>query len=185
LRDDKKVAFTVTPKEWKIGTYVGYHIVSNDDTFKYQYPFPEAIKEGFKEMFSQSRLTFSFLGDLVKKLVAPKNAWERKEATESLSGPVGVGSMFVWLVSANVTASVIFLVMAVISINLWVFNLLPFPALDGGRFFFMALDAFFVRFFGKKSSHGRIEHIAHLVGFVILIGLSIFVAYQDIARLFQ
>jgi regulator of sigma E protease len=181
----KKIEITVIPKDGKIGSYIGYNITSTNDKFLYKYPIGEAIQVWFWEMYAQSRLTLGFMWDLISKLIAPKNEAERKEAVGSLSGPVWVGSMFVWLVDAKVTASVIFLIMAVISINLWVFNLLPFPALDGWRFFFMILGGFLSLFMKKNTHIGYIESVAHVVWFVILIGLSIFVAYQDIARLFQ
>jgi len=184
-RDDMVLEKVVTAKDGKIGSYIGYHVVSTNEEFVFQYPFLEAVKVGFTEMYNQSRLTLSFLKNLVVKIVSPKNATERKEAVGSLSGPVGVGSMFVGLVDAQVKISVIFLIMAVISINLWVFNLLPFPALDGGRFFFMTIGSFLSLFMKKNTHIGYIESVAHVVGFFILIGLSIFVAYQDILRLFQ
>ena len=103
------------------------------------------------------------MGNLVSKLIAPKDAAERKEAVGSLSGPVGVGSMFVGLVGAHVKISVIFLIGAIISINLAVFNLLPFPALDGGRFFFMIINSTLSLFYKKQANLEYVEHLAHIL----------------------
>ncbi len=65
-----------------------------------------------------------------------------------------------------------------ISANLAVFNLLPFPALDGGRFLFLLIEA--LR--GKPVDQKK-EAIFHLIGFVLLIGFSIFIAFQDAFKL--
>ena len=79
----------------------------------------------------------------------------------------------------------IVLILAIISINLGVFNLLPFPALDGGRFFFMIISKILAFLSRNKMSIGKVEQSAHLIGFALLMHLSIFVAYQDIMKLFQ
>ncbi|PIU43243.1 MAG: RIP metalloprotease RseP, partial [Candidatus Nealsonbacteria bacterium CG07_land_8_20_14_0_80_40_10] len=67
---------------------------------------------------------------------------------------------------------------ALISINLALINILPFPALDGGRILFIALEG--VR--GKKVIRAEIENIIHLVGFAILILLILAITYRDIIR---
>ncbi|MFH2118530.1 MAG: M50 family metallopeptidase [Candidatus Paceibacterota bacterium] len=68
----------------------------------------------------------------------------------------------------------------ILSINLGIMNLLPIPALDGGRILFVLLE----KIVGKK----RIQHIegkAHYVGFILLIGLIVLVSFRDIVQIFQ
>jgi regulator of sigma E protease len=67
---------------------------------------------------------------------------------------------------------------AFITVNLGVFNLLPLPALDGGRFIFLAIEA--VR---RKPIDPRYEGYVHGVGFMLLIGLIIFATFNDITRI--
>lgn len=67
---------------------------------------------------------------------------------------------------------------ALISINLGIFNLLPFPALDGGRLLFCLIEL--VRRKPVKPEH---EGYVHLAGMVLLFGVMIFATYNDIARL--
>ena len=65
-----------------------------------------------------------------------------------------------------------------LSINLGLINLAPIPALDGGRVVFILVEA--VR---KKPVKIEFQGLIHYVGFVVLIGLLLFVTYRDIARL--
>ena len=68
---------------------------------------------------------------------------------------------------------------AFISSNLFVFNLLPIPALDGGKMVFLTIEA--IR---RKPISPEKEGIIHFVGFVLLMIFAVFVAYNDIMRLF-
>ncbi len=70
-------------------------------------------------------------------------------------------------------------VMALITINLGLFNLLPLPALDGGRLVFILFEMIF-----KKPVPQKYEAIVHAVGFILLILLMIFVTFNDIRMLF-
>ena len=79
--------------------------------------------------------------------------------------------------------SVIGLIAALISINLGVFNLLPFPALDGGRFAFLIIQRIVRLFSNNTMLHGKIEQYIHVAGFSLLILLSIFVAFKDVMKL--
>ncbi|MEG1640838.1 MAG: site-2 protease family protein, partial [Ruthenibacterium sp.] len=66
-----------------------------------------------------------------------------------------------------------------ITINLGVFNLLPVPALDGGRLLFLIIEA--VR---HKPVPQKFEIGVNAVGFVLLMGLMLFVTFNDITKLF-
>ena len=74
--------------------------------------------------------------------------------------------------------------MAFIAINLAVMNLLPIPALDGGRIFFLVLSTLSEKLF-KKNIPMKYEAIINLVFFALLMALMLFVTFNDVARLFQ
>lgn len=173
----------VTPEGGKIGSYVGYNVTEIRKDFRYKYGFIDSLKEGGIETYNQSAMTLELLGTLVQRIVSPKAPAERTEAVQSLGGPIAIGNLFVNLLSAKVAFSVILLIAALISINLGVFNLLPFPALDGGRFAFLVIHRIVAVFTKKKTLSGKIEQYIHIVGFSLLILLSIFVAYQDTMKL--
>jgi len=174
---------SVTSKDGKIGSYVGYNITDIRKDFRYKYSFFESIKEWGIETYKESVMTLELLWTLVKRIVTPRVPTERTEAVESLGGPIAIGNLFVNLLDAKVAFSVILLIAALISINLGVFNLLPFPALDGGRFAFLIIHRIVGIFSKKKALHGKIEQYIHIAGFSFLILLSIFIAYQDILKI--
>lgn len=90
-----------------------------------------------------------------------------------LSGPVGIVREVATQASADLT-NLLWLT-AFLSINLGLFNLLPWPALDGSRLVFIGLEA--IR--GRKVDP-RWENTIHVIGFMLLIGLILFVTYGDI-----
>ena len=102
-----------------------------------------------------------------------------KVGVEQMSGPVGIvkevntavnsGSSS-WLYVLNLTA--------LLTINLGVFNLLPVPALDGGRLFFMLIELI-----TRKKIPPEKEGLVHSIGFMLLIALIIFISYNDIMKL--
>ena len=95
-----------------------------------------------------------------------------------LSGPVGVASAVGEASSMGLSS---FLMLAAfITINLGVFNLLPIPALDGGRLLFLLIEA--VR---GKPINPKYEGYVHALGFVLLFGLMIIVTFNDVVRLFR
>lgn len=174
---------SVTPENGKVGSFVGYNVTDIRKDFRYKYGFLESIREGGIETYNQSVMTLELLGSLVKKIVTPHVPAERTEAVKSLGGPIAIGNLFVNLLDAKVAASVIVLIAALISINLGVFNLLPFPALDGGRFAFLIIHRVVGLISPNKALHGKIEQYIHVAGFSLLILLSVFVAYQDVAKI--
>jgi regulator of sigma E protease len=106
-----------------------------------------------------------------------KDALLGKGSLESVTGPVGMVGIvgdaykfgFVYLMSFA----------ALISINLGIINLLPFPALDGGRLFFLLIE----KIKGSRMNP-KIVNAVNLAGFVALILLMILVTYHDVVKLF-
>ncbi len=94
---------------------------------------------------------------------------------DQMTGPIGIGEM---VSQTNGFKEFIYL-MALISISLGVTNLLPIPALDGGKILILIIEA--IR---RKPMKQENEISIQLLGFSILIALSIYVSYNDILRLF-
>ena len=92
-----------------------------------------------------------------------------------LAGPVGIAVMTSEVASLGFAFLLQFA--AVLSINLAVINALPFPALDGGRILFLAMEKL-----RGRPVRGQTEALAHNLGFLFLIGLVILVTYHDLAR---
>ena len=95
-----------------------------------------------------------------------------------ITGPVGIAHATDEVVE-ELGVAWIFRIAALLSVSLGVVNLLPIPALDGGRIVFVVLE--FVRR-GKRISPQR-EGLIHLVGFVVIIGLIVAITYSDIVRI--
>ena len=74
--------------------------------------------------------------------------------------------------------SVIFFLLAFITVNIGLFNLLPLPALDGGRLLFVLVEMII-----RKPVPKKFEAIVHAAGFVLLIGLMIFITFNDIRNI--
>lgn len=110
-----------------------------------------------------------------------------KAKTEDVSGPIGILAFIGEDVSASAeqgggdavwVSALSWLLL--LSTNLGIMNLLPIPALDGGRIMFILIEA--VR--GKPLDRDK-EGFIHFVGFVLLMGLMVFLLYNDITRLFR
>ncbi len=96
-----------------------------------------------------------------------------------LSGPVGVTQM-IGEVASTKDYSNIFLMVAFITINIGIFNLLPLPALDGGRLLFL-----FLELLRGKPVAPKYEGYVHAAGLFLLMGLMLIVTFNDIVRLIK
>ncbi|MCI0440707.1 MAG: site-2 protease family protein [Chloroflexi bacterium] len=146
-----------------IGVTIG---TANARLVKKSHPIWEAVPMSF--------------GELRDVLVITKNGFARWIAggpDPGLTGPVGIARVTGEVAEAGI--SPLFQFMAIISISLGIVNILPIPALDGGRLLFVIIE--WVRR-GKRISPQR-EGLVHLVGFVVLISLIVFISYFDIVRL--
>ena len=94
---------------------------------------------------------------------------------DDLSGPVGI---FTLLKEATKEGLVTVLSWAaILSVNLGFMNLLPLPALDGGRIAFMAYEAV-----TRRKPNAKVENTIHAIGFILLMGLMLFVSFNDVLR---
>lgn len=123
-----------------------------------------------------AKLVWTSLGDLLRGAVGVKD----------LAGPIGIVGMISDVgnnaPSTAVAVSVILDFVAFIAVNLAVMNLLPIPALDGGRIFFLVINSIFT-FFTKKKLDPKYEGYVNMAGFACLLGLMVFVAFNDVLRL--
>ncbi|MGP4072213.1 RIP metalloprotease RseP [Piscibacillus sp. B03] len=128
----------------------------------------EAFKFGFTQTYEVGKLILTALGQLVTGQLS----------LDALAGPVGIYDATDEVVQ---TGFINFLTWtAMLSINLGIINLLPLPALDGGRLMFIGLEA--VR--GKPIDPEK-EGFVHFIGFALLMLLMIVVTWNDIERLFM
>ena len=104
-----------------------------------------------------------------------------------VSGPVGIVSSMTEVGNASKTAldalENIAFFGALIAINLAVMNLLPIPALDGGRIFFLAIDALSLLLFKRKVPE-KYQAVVNTACFVLLMGVMLLVTLKDVGQLF-
>jgi len=169
------------PENGKIWSYLWENIEINNK-YIIKYNIIDSAKYAFLETKNQILLTFKWLGILVRKIFNPETPVERQEAVQSLSWPIWI----VDFIKDSLWAWIVFLIViwAIISINLWVFNLLPIPALDGWRFLFITINSIIKKIFWKKAINQNIENIIHFSFFVLLIALSLIIAYNDLNKIF-
>lgn len=130
--------------------------------------FVGAVKYGVKTTYDFSRLIYD---SLVKLFTG-------KVPVEDLSGPVGIFDM-TYKVAENGIAMLLQWA-AALSVNLGIINLLPLPALDGGRLVFIGIEA--VR--GRPVDPQK-EGLVHLLGFALLMLLILVVTWNDIQKVFN
>ena len=99
-------------------------------------------------------------------------------ASEAVSGPVGIATYIGRGLDRGFRS--LFFIVALVSLNLGIVNMIPFPALDGSRIGFAIYE--WIR--GRPIPPEK-EGMIHSIGFMILIGLLIFLTYQDIVKLLQ
>lgn len=99
-----------------------------------------------------------------------------REAGEAISGPVWIaGVLGLGLRAGGLWA---LLIIALISLNLGIFNLIPFPALDGSRILFALVELI-----ARRPVPRKVEAAIHTAGFLILLALLFLITFRDIARL--
>jgi regulator of sigma E protease len=135
------------------------------------YPWYRALFMGVTSTVNLTWIIIVALGSILWQLIMTGRL-----AIE-IAGPVGIFNLTGQ--AAQLGFIYILQLTALISINLAIINILPFPALDGGRLLFLAIE----KIKGSPVSQ-KIERTAHTVGFMILIILMIAVTWRDVVRIF-
>ncbi len=130
-----------------------------------------APKVAMEEMWRLSKLTATMFVSVLGKFVTGA------EVPAGVSGPVGIAQMTFVTVQAGFAATLRFV--ALLSLSLGVINILPFPALDGGKFFFIVVQGIT----GRKMN-SKYEHLIHAAGFFFLILFIVYVTFNDVINLF-
>lgn len=134
----------------------------------WQMPF-RGVVVGLKEAVAWGQEIASGMWLMVSKLV-------RGQVPQDVSGPVGI-----YQVSAQVTKHGLIPVlqfMGVLSINLAILNIMPLPALDGGRVVFLGIE----KLIGKKRKN-KFEGVVHTVGMIVLLSLMALITLRDVLKL--
>ncbi len=183
-REGVQIPLTVVPDNGKVWMYINYDNLHINKDFNYQKSWFQALISWARETYNTSILTLDFLGQILEKLFAPKTSTDREEAKTLLSGPIGVGATFIDMVDAHVPFTLILLVIALLSVNLGVVNLLPFPALDGGRLLTTTVLSL-LSYFPRASRYFQyFERAFHMVGFILLLALMLYIAGLDVSKFF-
>ena len=128
---------------------------------------PNVLRETGRQFMSFCRMIFLSLHDLITG----------KYGLSDMSGPVGTVSVVSGAVKMSLTST--FRIMAFLTINIGLFNLFPFPALDGWKLFILLYEGIF-----KKKLPQKFEWMINAVGLAVLLGLMCLVTFSDITKLF-
>ena len=127
--------------------------------------------------FAHSYNLVSFNVDAFGRLIAASIARHSvAPISAGVGGPVAIAQVTGEAVSVGPAAVIEFV--ALLSLTLGVINVLPFPALDGGRLFFIAIEAV-----SRRKVNPVVEQVANTVGFFILISLIVLISFNDIFRI--
>jgi regulator of sigma E protease len=142
-----------------------------DDAVNTQTGFFHSFVQGYYLTgFSLTEITIA-LGDLLF------DSFRGEAELENVAGPVGIVGMVGDAAESGIVSLIIFT--AFISINLAIINLVPFPALDGGRLLFILIEVI-----TRRPINYKVANYLNLIGFLILILLMIVITVSDIGKLF-
>ncbi len=162
---------TLTPRanppagEGAVGVALGV------ETEKKSYPIYQAPVEGTKYALHVLGTTVSYL---VTSIAAIPSGTSK--IGEQVSGPVGIAYVTYRIV--QIDPGFLLQLVALLSLSLALMNVLPLPALDGGRLAFVLLSALF-----RRDFYPRLERIIHQVGLLLLLAIFVVITYNDLVRI--
>lgn len=168
LRDGEEIEAAVVPEMLQLTGRIGIGIALAR-TGLVSYPWYIAPIEGAHTTFVLGRDIVWAFGGLIRDLFVTR------EVTQEFSGPVGIA--FITADVAELGFRYLLQFTALLSLNLAIINVVPFPALDGGRLLFLFVEAIRGRAVGK-----RIEASVHNLGFALLMLLVVIVTYRDLVK---
>ena len=168
--NSKTEALEITPRKVYPSNEGPMGIAISQDVVLKKYPWYQAPFVGTWEALKQTWLIVSGLVMLVIQLVT------RGMVPQGIAGPVGIAQLTGVVIGIG-PAAVLSLV-SLLSLNLAIVNILPIPALDGGRLFFILIEGVF-----HKKVDPKIEGYAHMIGMMVLLGLIALITLHDLFRI--
>lgn len=149
------------------------------DTVVLTYDTPtQKILSGIVHPINLMAYNFDVLGQFIRVSIEKKTT---EPLSQSISGPVGIYSLVGKLVEIpdiKERALQMLNLAGILSISLAFFNILPIPALDGGRLFFILIEAI-----TRKKVPARFESMTHTVGMIVLLAFLLFVTVNDFQKM--
>ncbi len=137
----------------------------------------EKILSGVLHSINVADYSFAVTGQLISRAVETKKV---DELAQGVSGPVGILGVVDTLVKSDQGIFKVIELVPLISLSLAIFNVLPIPALDGGRLFFVLIELV-----TRRRVNPKVEKWIHSIGLLVLIGLFLLVTYSDILKIFS
>lgn len=134
--------------------------------------FFESVGASIKQFWKDFTLIFRTL----KLIIHPSGV--RQIGVNNLSGIVGIYSLVGTYMSAGIIALLLFC--ALLSVNIGVMNLLPIPALDGGRILFIGIEAV-----TRRPLNRKVEAMINNIMFILLMLFMLYIAYNDVLRIIR
>lgn len=170
-KSGKKDTLFITPRVKYPDTEGPMGVVISQNVVIKKYPWYEAPYVGLKEALNTSWQIVQGLGQVVVQLVTTRSV------PQGVAGPVGIAQLTGQTIKYGFDA--VLSLIALLSLNLAIMNVLPIPALDGGRLFFILIEAVT----GLKVSP-KIESYTHAVGMAVLMVLILLITFHDLVRVF-
>jgi regulator of sigma E protease len=175
LRDNQELKLNVLIKDKVLDDQLGEKralgiigISPFDEIIEVRHGFFESAYLGFNKTVNLTTMTYQALWRLVSGKMSMR---------DSMTGPLGI--FFITSKAAKLGIIAVMHLIAVLSVSLAIFNLLPLPILDGGHLFLLGLEKL-----RKKALGIKAEEVINNVGFTLMILLALFVTYNDILRLY-
>jgi len=175
IRNDKLLKFNVAVKGKQLDNQLGEKktlgiigITPFDEVIEVRHGFIESAYLGLRKTTDLTVMTYKGIWRLVSGKMSMR---------DSMTGPLGI--FFITSKAAKLGLIAVLHLVAVLSVSLAVFNLLPLPILDGGHIFLLGLEKL-----RKKALSIKAEQVINNIGVSLMIMLALFVTYNDILRLY-
>lgn len=170
--DGSERTVSVTPQKIDQDTLIGVYFAPY--AIKEYKTLPAKIFSGITYTYDLGKLTFLGLGRTLSDVFVGNFG----KVSQQVAGPIGMAGMTNDILSFGWRSTVPYLsFVGIISLTLAIFNVLPIPALDGGRLFFILIEAVF-----RKKIRAEVEKIIHAVGLAVLLVLAFLITYSDISK---
>jgi len=175
LRGNQELKFKVPIKDKILGNELGEKkslgiigITPLDEIVEIRHGFFKSAYLGIQKTIDLTIMTYKGLWMLISGKMSMR---------DSVTGPLGI--FYITSKTAKLGMIAVMHLIAVLSVSLAIFNLLPLPILDGGHIFLLGLEKL-----RKKTLGVKAEQVVNNIGFTLMIAIALFVTYNDILRLY-